>query len=85
MKTSSSEWPLTLAHKEGAVFIGVFDRCKILVWSVSNPVANLTILSWLPPQFLASSFARQSLFDPLLLPGLEIKGVFLSFLYDVFL
>src|SRR5262245_781745 len=45
----------------------------------------LAILRWLPSYFLASSLARQSLFDPLLLSGLEIKGVFLSFFYDVFL
>jgi hypothetical protein len=46
---------------------------------------DLTFLGWLPPYLLASSFACQSLFDPLFLPGLEIKGVLLGFFYDVFL
>jgi len=45
----------------------------------------LAILGWLPPDFLASASACQSLFDPFLLPRFEIKGVLLSFFYNVFL
>ena len=45
----------------------------------------LAILGWLPPDFLASSFACQSLFDSLLLARLDVKGMFFSFFYDVFL
>ena len=48
-------------------------------------IRGLALFCWLPPYFLASSLACQCLLDPLLLAGLEIKGVFLSFFYDVFL
>jgi hypothetical protein len=49
------------------------------------PIRALSILGWLPPNFFTSSFAGQSLFNPLLFARLKIKGVFLSFFYDVFL
>jgi hypothetical protein len=48
-------------------------------------VRVLAILGWLPPHFLAGAFARQSLFDSPLFPGLEVKGVFLGLFDDVFL
>src|SRR5579871_1435828 len=48
-------------------------------------LGSLAILGWLPPDFLASSLPSQSLFDPLPLSRLEIKGMFLRVFYDVFL
>src|SRR5687767_9611028 len=48
-------------------------------------VRVLAILGGLPSDILTSSLACQSLFNPLLLSRLEIYGVFLGFLYDVFL
>jgi hypothetical protein len=53
--------------------------------AIADLVRVLAILGWLTPHFLASAFACQSLFDSLLLPGLEVKGVFLGLFYDVFL
>src|SRR5215475_3865364 len=62
-------------------------RVKIIISPLplvpADLIRVLAILGWLPPHFLASSFAGQSLFYPLFLTGLEIKGVFLSFFYDV--
>ena len=37
------------------------------------------------PDFLAAAFAGQCLFDAFFLAGLQIEGVFLDFLNDVFL
>jgi hypothetical protein len=65
------------------------DSVKIIIPPLMLVRARLirvsAIFGWLPPHFLASSFACQSLFDTPLLAGLEVKGVFLSFFYDVFL
>jgi len=60
-------------------------RVSLCYGATADLVRVSAILGCLPSHFLASAFACQSLLDSLLLPGLEVEGVFLSLFQDVFL